>query len=301
VQFNTPGNYDVELTVSNSFGADSVTQSLYITILATAPIPVVADFEVGSVPPLDWRIESANGAFTWDEATGIIGSDGTFTDAAFVNNHDYDNAPAEDGLATYEFNLSGSVAPIVTFDVAYARYNANFFDGLRVDVSSDCGENYTPSGYFKSDTDLATVPDQTASFTPQNASDWRKDTVDLSPWIGSNVVVKFVNINGYGNNLYIDNINIDNAVGLNEHSFTGNVIVYPNPSTGIFNLVMNGLQNELINMQVYDVQGKLLQQNTVHVNHTYNTSIDMGSYTKGIYFLEIKGHSGVKRFKLTVI
>ncbi len=300
VQFNTAGNYDVTLTATNSFGSNAASQTSFVTILATAPMPVVENFQGASFPPQNWHVESAGGAFTWDKATGIVGSDGNTTDAAFLNNFDYNNVGAEDGLATYEFDLTGSVAPILTFDVAYARYDGTFFESLRVDVSTDCGTTYTPSGYFKSSTDLATVPDQNSAYSPQNATDWRNDTVSLSAWSG-NIVVKFVNVNGYGNYLYIDNVNIDNAVGLHEHEFTGNIIVYPNPSNGLFNIVMNGLQKDLLDIQLYNMEGKLLQQNAVHVFGSYKSTLDMSTYSKGIYFLEIKGTNGVKRFKLTVI
>jgi len=54
-------------------------------------------------------------------------------------------------------------------------------------------------------------------------------------------------------------------------------------------------------MQVYNVEGKLLKQNTIQVVNSFKTTLDMSTYSKGIYFLEIKGSDGVKRFKLTVL
>ena len=63
--------------------------------------------------------------------------------------------------------------------------------------------------YNKSGTDLATVADQTTAFVPSVSSDWRMETVDLSAYAGSIISIQIVAVNGYGNNLYLDNININ--------------------------------------------------------------------------------------------
>ncbi|NNM16332.1 MAG: T9SS type A sorting domain-containing protein, partial [Bacteroidia bacterium] len=106
-------------------------------------------------------------------------------------------------------DLSGTEIPAVLFDVAYAPYSATLFDGLRIDVSTDCGETYVPSSYFKENLDLATVPVQTASWAPGSSADWRRDTAELAAFTGMDANVSFININNYGNGLYIDNIMIE--------------------------------------------------------------------------------------------
>ena len=127
--------------------------------------------------------------------------------------------------------------------------------------------------------------------------------VPLTAFAGDIVNIRFRGVTGneFASDISIDDIGIDNTTGINENEFAGNVLVYPNPSNGDFNIVMNGLEKEELNMTVYNVEGKTLQQNNIPVVNSYKTTLDMRSYSKGIYFLEIKGTHGVKRFKLTVI
>jgi PKD repeat protein len=67
-----------------------------------------------------------------------------------------------------------------------------------------------PTGYLKSGTVLATVPDQSAPFTPTLAQ-WRTDTIDLGAFLGQDVIIRFANINGYGNRLYIGNVRVNGS------------------------------------------------------------------------------------------
>lgn len=177
------------------------------TVFANSNPPVTQDFESAVFPPLAWAIDNTNGSYTWERRTGIVGATGATTAAAYINNYSYNAPGAQDMLSSYVVSYTSGGSPFLTFDVSYARYSTTYFDGLRVDVSTDCGATWAPSGYFKSDLVLATAGTVTAVFTPTLASQWRKDTVNLSPWAGMNVMVRFVNINGYGNSLFIDNIN----------------------------------------------------------------------------------------------
>src|SRR5690606_22482910 len=50
---------------------------------------------------------------------------------------------------------------------------------------------------------------QTGAFVPSSPAHWRNETVQLTGFDNSDVIVKFVVTADYGNNLYIDNINLD--------------------------------------------------------------------------------------------
>lgn len=301
VVFNAPGTYDVTLSATNPFGGSTVTQPSLMNILAPVAVPLAEDFQSGIYPPFGWNIDDAGGAITWQEASGVPGAGGSPTNTSYLNNFDYNNAGAEDALLTMELNLQSALSALVTFDVAYARYSAAYSDSLRIDISTDCGQTWIPSGYYKGGQDLATVPDQANKWTPASASDWRNDTVVLNTWIGNTALVRFVNINGYGNSLFIDNVNIDAVVGVEEAGIQANVKVYPNPSSGLFRLDIQSAGVERMQYTVTDLHGRLLQNERIPSGSDYSGLINLGEMPEGVYLLRLQSETGARTFKLVKI
>jgi hypothetical protein len=98
----------------------------------------------------------------------------------------------------------------VTFDVAYARYSADYWDGLAVLASGDCGNSWD-TVYFKESSALATTGDFAGLFVP-TSSQWRTETIDLRNYAGSPaVMLSWVNVAGWGNALYLDAITVEDG------------------------------------------------------------------------------------------
>lgn len=296
VVFNVAGSYNVTLTATNGFGASSQTQNAMVSILDPAPTPVSEDFQGSVFPPSGWSIRTAGGAFTWTEAA-VTGADGNTTDAPFVNNFSYNNPGAEDGLETFEIDLQNAIMPILTFDVSYARYSATFSDSLRVDISTDCGTTWQPSGYLKGGVDLATVPDNTASWSPSSAADWRKDTVSLSAWTGENALIRFININRYGNNVYVDNISVDVVTGESETA-SENFRVYPNPTSGTFYIQVIRPTGTETNYTLIDAQGRSILSGQADGGSTKMIRLSLQDYPAGTYFIRIQDRISNKTLKI---
>lgn len=299
VQFNTAGFYDVTLVATNAFGSDTYTQPNAIIINSPVSIPLVEDFQSGVFPPAAWNLLAAGGAYTWEEINNITGYSGTPTNAAYVNNYNYNNVAAQDILETFEFNVTNALAPQMTFDVAYVRYSAAYSDTMRIDISTDCGQTWITGVYFKGGSDLATAPDQTANWTPNAAAQWRKDTVDLLPFIGSNILVRFININGYGNNLFLDNINVYDVTGINSASLTNEISIVPNPSTGLFSINIHSewLKNKHAFIEIMDAGGRLVYTQTAT---SISTLVDLRRFAKGLYHIHVKSDTVIFRQKVAI-
>ena len=148
--------------------------------------------------------------------------------------------------------------PTLTFDLAKAQYSASYNDVLKVDISTDCGVTFTTI-YEKDGLELSTIPDyNTSNWTPTSADEWRTEEIDLTPYEGEIVIFNFVNITGYSNSTYIDNINVfAGSLGISDNELTG-ISLYPNPSSEKVNISFNATngntyQIKIINDILYNI------------------------------------------------
>lgn len=214
VLYTSPGIYDVTLSVTNDNGTDVIVQSNFITVGGSGGSAVFysQDFENGLD---DWGTANNNdNSFTWEAAT-VSGSATNGTGAAFIDNYDY-NAPGElDFLVSPVLDFAGQTGVTLTFDHAYVPYGSNNSDSLIVAIYSQSGGNFEEVAFYSGGVAFSTAGNsETNAFSPDNADDWCHGsggagcvTIDLSAYDGmSNMVIAFVNINGWGNNTYIDNV-----------------------------------------------------------------------------------------------
>ncbi|MFZ7117130.1 MAG: T9SS type A sorting domain-containing protein, partial [Bacteroidota bacterium] len=217
---------------------------------------------------------------------------------ARFNNYSYNSSGSEDGLISYEVSLSNAAAALLTFDVAYAQYSSVYNDGLRVDISTDCGNTWVPSGYLKTGVALATTGTTTSNFAPNAANQWRNDSVSLNAYLGQDVSIKFVNINDFGNSMYVDNVNLDVTTGLNQlDNNVGTVNISPNPSDGKFIIYSKQTSHESYTLTVYDINGKVIAEDVFPANNKSH-AVDISNFSKGVYFIKVEGEKSVQRLKV---
>lgn len=170
------------------------------------PLPFLVDFQATAMPS-SLNVVNHDGAITWARSTTANGFS-TGAGSIFMNFFDYTALGQIDYLVTDAFDLKSVTPPVwLSFDVAYARFNGTANDSLAVEVSADCGASWQRI-FANGGQNLATNGGAFATrrFTP-NASQWRKDSLDLSSFIGNDALqIRFAGINYYGNNLYLDNI-----------------------------------------------------------------------------------------------
>ena len=211
ISYNNAGTYNVTLSVSNANGNNVLTQTTFISVLSPQNIPLVEGFTAVTFPPLGWSLINNDGGSTWSrsETVGLAPSSGN--SMIFLNFSDNDIGN-QDEFRTPSLSFTNLLSAKISFDVAYAAYNSSYIDGLEVLISSDCGITwnslYLKTGLTVGPGNLPTAPPTLSAFIP-TAAQWRNDTINLNQYIGqSSVRIAFRNLAGYGNNLYIDNINI---------------------------------------------------------------------------------------------
>jgi hypothetical protein len=97
---------------------------------------------------------------------------------------------------------------------------------------------------------------------------------------------------------FVDDIviyNCSEALSINDVDYLNNNInIYPNPSTGIFNIKMKSLED--FTFDIYDITGKIIMSKIDIVKNEFN--LDLSSYSKGLYFIKLKSSVGTITKKL---
>ena len=185
------------------------------------PLPFTEDFESGSFNTNNWTIESPDIATTWDIYTVSGNSPGN--KAAGINFFFYEEIGERDAIITPALDFSEHSAVFLDFEHAYRRFDQSSTDSLIIYISTDCGNNY--QRIFAAGEDgsgsFATVFTSEENFMPAYESDWchtgsvgtKCFKLNLSEWAGESMVnIKFETYNNSGNNLFIDNINIESLL-----------------------------------------------------------------------------------------
>lgn len=208
ITYNTPGSYSVQLVATNSNGSSTYSVAAYINVVSAASLPLVQDFQSATYPPTNWYINDAgNDNIKWKlKTTAGYNS----TQSTVFDNWSDSITPTRDELKTY-VNLSSFSSAKMTFYRSYSQTFASpYVDTLQIGVSTNCGTS-TTYPYLKGGSQLATATTSSsaAPFTPTATTQWVKDSIDLTPYVGqANVMIAFINRGHYGDAIYLDNINI---------------------------------------------------------------------------------------------
>ena len=209
----TTGTYTIKFytTTPNGINPDQVpsndTLTTTLTVSTPLPIPVTEGFESSTFPPPGWTILNPNADFTWVRVTP--GHNSNFS--AAIDNYNNDGLGRIDELRTPKIIFAPTDSAIlISFDVAHKYYpDPTNYDTLSVLVSNDCGATFT-TVYKKWGPELATADTSSLAYiTPAN-SDWRTEKISVTGSFLSagNIIVAFRNSNRFGNNIFLDNINI---------------------------------------------------------------------------------------------
>jgi hypothetical protein len=146
--------------------------------------------------------------------------------------------------------------------------------------------------FVKYGTALATVsPSFSATlFAPASASDWRMETISLP--VASDVLIKFRHTSDYENEMYIDDINITGAVGINDLNNDHYIAVFPNPSAGAVNVYVGLDDSGRADVAITNVMGEIIAEASQDLFVQRNFGFDLSLQSPGIYFVKVTTSAG---------
>ncbi len=206
------GNYTFKFFVQNvnGNGKDNVpandSLSATLSVPNPVPLPILEGFENGLFPPTGWSITNTGNDVTWEKTTPGNKS----AHALFIDNFDRNGFGQVDEIRTSKLTFVNPDPIVITFDLAHKNYpDPTYNDSLEVLVSNDCGATFK-SYFSKSGAVLATAGSSDQAYLNPVSSDWKTQKIILPGSIlnSGNIIVAFRNISDWGNNIFIDNINI---------------------------------------------------------------------------------------------
>src|SRR5258706_144005 len=303
-----PNTADITVTGANG-GADTRaannSTSIPFTIYANSGGPAVTEaFPTATFPPSGWTLSNGGSPYTWDYS-----SVGSSNPGSAIMDFYEATAGDMDVLSLPPMNFTGYSAATLTFDRSHQQYGSGNVDNLKIKVSTNCGASWATPYNKSSSQNLATGLTSVLGYSPANtpwvpslSTDWASDNVNLNSYLGNGVVIiKFEANSGYGNNLYIDNVNV------NLITSTGDIVtvpvhfeLYPNPATNSASVSLQLNRTSDVTVNVVNALGQVVQStlnpNLSSAEHTF--TINTRNLSPGVYNVNIISSEGVTSRKL---
>lgn len=243
-------------------------------------------FQTLTFPPASWALSNPAFTATWVRSQSVIGPTGFTTNAAKMDNFTTNQSGSKDYLISPLVDLTSIASVRLTFDRAYAP-RSNRADSLIIQVSTDCGTSFVPTGYAKGYAELATVPAQTTLFAPENDTDWKADTVNLTSFAGTKILIRFVSVSRFGNALFVDNVRLNGStvsvLGLED---SPEFRLYPNPAETSVKLIFPHEINGKATAKIFAQDGRLVLSQ--ELTGSSEQPLDIQKLSTGIYQILIQ-------------
>jgi hypothetical protein len=162
----------------------------------------------------------------------------------------------------------------------------NAWDTLQVMISTDCGKTYT-SVYKKWGPALTTRGAATRTAFLPTGSEWRREEINISQYISQGeVLVAFMNTNGNGNNVFLDDINV-RTVTVNPNLKEAGFLVSPNPTGGLVSVQFYPRPEGLKSVGIYNAAGQKVKETVIRGDVTTNVyDFNLTGYSPGLYIIK---------------
>lgn len=280
---------------------DTLSRVVYINSSAVTA-PFTQSFETSTFPPAGWNLSNPDNSVTWARSSSAAASGS----ASAVITNASNNTGRWDDLVTPPIDFSTDTdSTKLTFSVAYRSRGSSYYDALEIAISTNCGSDFVTI-YRKSPPNLSSVSGTSSStFTPSSAQ-WRRDSIDLTPYLvsGQNMIIRFRNLSGSGANLYLDSITVSKVSLTNIDALIQNVYAEDflcsayniHPSATLANKGRLALSSATINYQLDNGSvstqawtGNLVTGDTTHITLPTLTATTTGQHKVTVWVTNPNG------------
>ncbi len=315
VTYNTPGAYDVTLTITVAgMPPVSLTKTNYIYVsdaFAQVSNTYSEDFENSSDYFSLWKSNDLdNNLRTWwySSAAGYSG-----THSVMMNPY-YNYAYDVDQLISPSYNLSFITSPVLEFRIAAATHAtaaADMNDKLVLSYSTTCGATWstirTFAGAGTATTSLINNGYHPEEYIPASTTEWALKTVTVPAGaLSANTRFKFEYTTGFeSNSIYLDDINMTGVLGVNENALdASNVSIFPNPANQTTTLSYSVKKKGDVKISLVDVLGKQIMAvnnlGQTEGDYTFQISKQELNLQNGIYFIKVSIDNSTVTKKLVI-
>ncbi|MEZ4738363.1 MAG: M43 family zinc metalloprotease [Flavobacteriales bacterium] len=304
VSYAEAGTYPVTLTVSDGTTTLSTTTTVAVEVLPNpgTPVPYYEGFEnTTTLNTPDWTVYDPDGGngFVITTATGATGS----------RSVRLQNTAGSDGrideLISGPIDLSGITDVEISFRYAFARRQQSNNDLLRFYVSNTCGETWSLRKQLSGISSLATAPEQGGNFLP-TADEWAlTEITNISgPYEVSNFRFKFQFTSNGGNNVYIDDININGLpLGLVDRSASeAQLVLRPNPTSAGAELLIPLNDASALQLSVLDITGRVVVPTWTERRPAgvQSIALPLAELSTGVYVVLVQLPQGARTVRVVV-
>jgi photosystem II stability/assembly factor-like uncharacterized protein/PKD repeat protein len=276
VEYEQDGVYDVTMTITENGNSITVTKTAYISSYSSEGGDFVEDFEMGGFPE-SWKLVGNASWGVTDDASAYA----TGTYSMRFDNYYYDAQGDRDDVWLGKTPYAESMT--ISFDAAYTPYNETWSDTLAILYSLDCGNTWTEV-YVVGGQSIS-QQDFNGDFFVPTADQWMNHevTFPVNGVEGDQVIIAFQNRGRYGNALYVDNINLQSFVSVEEAVTKPNITLYPNPAEEYIHLSLQQNNGDIISLSIVDMTGRAVYTEQFSRAERIEKRLNLESIASGTY------------------